>query len=275
MSPGRLLLALALLTAPAPAEDTPQLRAGIRLVEEGDLESAVPELQRALRVLEQGQAPGPVLARAHLYLAMAYLGLGALDPARDHMRAVWRHDPALVLDAREYAPPVVALHRDARPPAVTARPAGRHVPALIGLGAVASATGVALSVGDGGRNPPPTAAPSEDFGPAALRMFNCDDKCHAYVNDTPVRVVGAGVDSGWVDLAPYLREGPNEIAFELVNFRAGIAYGFEIRAGEKLLFQQVCGDARGTGCENNKRYPNGVVRRYVYTLWLGQERRGR
>ena len=125
MAPGTLLLALVLLTAPSSAADTPELRAGIRLVEEGDLEGAVAALQQALRGLER--APGRVQAQAHLYLAMAYLGLGDLDPARDHMRAVWKHDPDLVLDAREYAPPVMALYRDARPPAVTAQIGRAHV----------------------------------------------------------------------------------------------------------------------------------------------------
>jgi hypothetical protein len=274
MSPGALLLALGLMAAPSPAEDPAPLRAGIGLVEAGDLEGAVAALQEAVRALEQERAPGPTQARAHLYLAMAYLGLGALDTARDHMRAVWRHHPALVLHSREYAPPVIALHQAARPPAPPAARARAHqLPALVGLGAVSSVAGVALATGEAGRGaapapPPPAEAP----GTLSLSLSNCDDECHASVNGVEVRVVGLALSSGRVDLAPFLHEGPNEIAFELVNRHGGIAYTFEVRAGERLLFQESCGEVLRVGCENDRRYPPGPARRYVYTLFQREER---
>jgi hypothetical protein len=270
MPAATLLLALQLL-APPPPDAPAELAAAIRLVEAGDLDGAVPALQQALRALEQGRAPARLQARAHLYLAMACLGLGALDTAREHMRAVWRHDPALVLDAREYPPPVIALHGAARP-ADTPRAPGRHLTALVGLGAAASVTGVALAGRGGEAGPPPAPEPEPDSGPPSLRLSNCDDECHAHVNGVRVATVGLGRDSGPVELAPFLREGRNEIAFELVNLRAGITYTFEVRAGEEVLFRETCGVVHDRGCDDDRRYPPGPARRFVYTLF---QRRGR
>jgi hypothetical protein len=265
-----LMLSLGLLAARA---DTPELHAGIRLVEEGDLAGAVAPLEAASRL---PGARAPERARAHLYLAMAFLGLGDDEQARAHMRVVWLQDPTLILDAHEYAPPVIALHRETRPPAP---PRARQLPALIGLGTAASTTGIVLASGGAGGaaggGPPPAGSPRASAGPPELRLSNCDDECHAYVNGVQILSVGLGLDSGWIALSPYLREGPNEIAFELENVRAGIAYGFQVRAGEHTLFEQICGVANRTGCENDRRYPPGLARRFVFTLFQERERRGR
>jgi hypothetical protein len=285
MSPATLLLALGLAAVPAPGDDPPDLRAGIRLVEEGDLDRAVAALGQAARALDEERAPGPVQARAHLYLAMAYLGLGELDAAREEMRAVWRHDPALVLDAKDYAPPVVALHEEARPrPGTSAAPAaavvsaapparGRHLPALIGLGAVASVTGVALSGRGGSAAPPAAPPPAADAGPPMLRLSNCDDECSATVNGFPLVKIGLGLNSGWVDLSGHLHQGANEIKFELFNRHGGIAYTFELRKGETVLFGESCGVANRDGCDGNQRYPEGPARSYTYTLFQSEARR--
>jgi hypothetical protein len=272
MLSGALLLGFGLLAAPlAPAgEDPPDLRGGIRLVEDGDLQGAVVRLEEARRALAVRGAPRRQRARVHLYLAMAHLGLGAEEQAREHMRAVWRYQPGLVLDPAEYAPLVIALHRDTRPPAER-----NPLPTLLGLGAAASVTGVAVVGGGGGSAAPPPATPGPPLGPPSLRLFNCDDDCYAYVNGAAVRHVGLGADSGPVDVRPFLRDGPNEIAFELVNLRAGIAYGFELRLGGRLVFQETCGVVFRTGCENDRRYPPGLVRRFVYTLIQGHDRHGR
>lgn len=294
MLSGSVLFGLGLLLAGPPSAsqrsaasvDIPELSAGIRRVEEGDLEGALLPLEAAVRRLAEVKAPGPVQARAHLYLAMAHLGLGALDAAREAMRAVWAHDPSLVLDPRDYAPPVVALHAAARPPspapalaaAAPAGPAptrGRHLSALVGLGAVAAVTGVALSGGGAAAASPATPPPPEDLGPPTLRLFNCDDECRAFVNGVQVRTVGLALDSDRVDLTPYLHAGNNQIAFELYNVGAGITYGFEVRKGERLLFSEVCGVANRIGCEDNARYPPGPARHYVYILSQREERRER
>jgi len=121
----------------------------------------------------------------------------------------------------------------------------------------------------GGGGTPPASAPAPappPPGPVTVHLFNCDDECNAYVNDQPVLSVGLAKESGRFDIGRYLRDGPNEIRFELVNRRAGIAYGFELRQGETLLFQEACGVVFHEGCDNDKPYPAGVARRYVYTL---------
>jgi hypothetical protein len=266
MLTGTLLLGLGLLVAGA---DSPELRAGRRMVEEGDLAGAVARLEEVLR---SPLARPPERARAHLYLAMAELGLGNLDSARAHMRAVWQHDPTLVLEEHEYAPPVIALHRDARPPA---RPPARHLPALIGLGGVAAVTGVGMGGGaEGQAGPPPGPAPARDDTPL-LRLSNCDDECRASVNGVPLWGIRLNGDSGWIDLRPYLREGRNEITFELVNRSGGIAYGFDVRRGDQTVFHRDCGVALERGCENGRRYPTGVVAQFVYTLVQRSEEKRR
>ena len=266
MLTGTILLGLGLLVA---GTDSPELRAGRRMVEEGDLTGAVARLEEALRSPAAGP---PERARAHLYLAMAQLGLGNLDRARTHMRAVWQHDPTLVLDEHEFAPPVIALHRAERPPA---RPPARHLPALIGLGAAAAVTGVGMGGGaEGHAGPPPGPAPARDETPF-LQLYNCDDECHASVNGRPLVGIRLNGDSGRIDLRPYLREGRNEITFELVNRSGGIAYTFEVYRGGESVFQRTCGVALQRGCENDRRYPTGVVAQFVYTLVQPRERRSK
>src|SRR5262245_37399712 len=190
-----LLLAAPALASDKPPLDIPELSAGIRRVEEGDLEGALAPLEAAVRRLGQVQAPAAQQARAHLYLALAHLGLGDEERARADMREVWRLDPDLQLDPRAYAPRVLALHEETRPPTAARRKGGSRVPLLAGLGAAGAVAGVALA---GGGGTPPASAPAPappPPGPVTVHLFNCDDECNAYVNDQPVLSVGLAKES--------------------------------------------------------------------------------
>jgi len=78
--------------------------------------------------------------------------------------------------------------------------------------------------------------------------------------------VTIGEDSGLVDVTSRLRPGPNEIVFELFNDHALITYGFEVRLGDAIVFQQTCGIVHRVGCENDTKFPPGVIRRFSHVV---------
>jgi hypothetical protein len=97
-------------------------------------------------------------------------------------------------------------------------------------------------------------------------VYNSDDVGRVSLNGQLLFEVGMGQDSGAVDVTSRLSSGANEIVFELFNASGAIAYGFEVRQGSAIVFQETCGLVFRAGCEEDRKYPSGVVRRYVYTL---------
>jgi hypothetical protein len=59
-----------------------------------------------------------------------------------------------------------------------------------------------------------------------------------------------------------LDETVNEIVFELLNDHGFITYGFEIQVGEAIVFRETCGQVFRLGCENDQKFPPGVIRRF-------------
>jgi hypothetical protein len=176
------------LSAAPPAE--PDLAAGIRQVEEGDYSAAVITLDRAARQLASQKDRGHDLARAYLYLGIAYVGLGSETSARARFRDALAQSQDLRLDPEQFPPKVIELFEKARDenrvPAASAPAAAGTVAAapapqpspeakkgksktpylLIGLGGAAAA-GVALAAGGGGdsggaasTSGPPATVPS-------------------------------------------------------------------------------------------------------------------
>jgi hypothetical protein len=165
----RALAVLAALATGVPA-GLPQdadLDAGIRLVREGDFESALPWLEAAARRLEGGARPSKDLARAYLYLGISHLELKQEVTARARFRAAALEDPTLSLDAKEFSPQVLrffeAAHQEATEPPIAPAPLpsrataeeevradrGSKLPVLIIASGVAAA-GIALAAGGGG-----------------------------------------------------------------------------------------------------------------------------
>jgi hypothetical protein len=99
-----------------------------------------------------------------------------------------------------------------------------------------------------------------------VRVFNSDDVGRVLLNGQVLFEMGLGQDSGAVDVTSKLAPGANEVVFELVNAHGAISYGFEVRQGEAIVFQETCGLVLRVGCEDDRRFPSGIVRRYVYTL---------
>jgi hypothetical protein len=271
----RLLLSTlalsAALAAPLAAADDPAaaaLREGIALVDAGDLDQAAARLGAAVAQLGSDPARSRELGAAHLYLAMAELGRNQMDSARTHMREAWTHRKGARLDTHAFPPRVIALY-DEVGLELKAKRAGSPGPskALIGVAAVSAAAGavVASSGGGGGSAAAPPPTPSTPLT-ASVRVFNSDDIGRVLLNGQVLFEMGLGQDSGPVDITARLAPGANEVAFELVNDHGAIAYGFEVRQNGALVFQETCGLVLRAGCEDDKKYPPGVARRYVYTL---------
>lgn len=97
----------------------------------------------------------------------------------------------------------------------------------------------------------------------SIRLFNCDDGCRALVDDNVILETGFGEDSGWLtDLSAQGRK----IRFQVINKEGAIAYGFQVRKGEVIVFEKICGTSRVVGCENNRDFPIGVAREFTYEL---------
>jgi hypothetical protein len=282
MTPPLAAALVALLVAPPlaaqpPSPETADLKAGVRQVEDGDLEAAVPTLQRAIERLTP--LPGRERDRitAHLYLGMAQLGLGNLEAARKAIHEAWRLNRGARLDARKYPPGVLALYAEAgrqRTVASGASPAGKDtpekksktVPFLAGLGVGVGAAVTAHALSGGGPTPATPPSSQSALGSSSIRLYNCDDIGRASLNGVPIVEIGLGQDTGRIDLTRALQPGPNELVFELYNDHGPITYGFEVRRADAIVFQETCGIVNQAGCENGRSFERGVVRRFTFIL---------
>ena len=197
----------------------PDLATGVRQVEEGDYSAAVITLDRAARALAARKDRTHELARAYLYLGIAYVGLGSETSARARFRDALSQSGDLRLDPEQFPPKVIELFEKAReenrapaaapgPPvgASTAAPVPASAPAtrkgksktpliLIGLGGAAAA-GVAVAAGGGGgggstasTSPPAATAPpgtkTETFNGSVSGGCNSDTVTYRIVPNAP------------------------------------------------------------------------------------------
>ncbi len=110
----------------------PEMEKGIRQAQEGEFEQAIATLQGVLPRLHERKAPPHDIARAHVYLGVAHLGLNDPATARTSFLEAIRIDPTLKLSSEEYPPRIVRAFEEARrsaPPApATAAPPATGVP---------------------------------------------------------------------------------------------------------------------------------------------------
>jgi hypothetical protein len=118
MRPRVLAALLAALLASGPLAygqaGDPETEKGIRQAQEGEFEQAIVTLQGALPRLLEGKAPPRDIARAHVYLGIAHLGLNDPAAARTSFLEAIRVDPTLKLGSDEYPPRIVRAFEDAR-----------------------------------------------------------------------------------------------------------------------------------------------------------------
>lgn len=100
-----------------------------------------------------------------------------------------------------------------------------------------------------------------------VRLFNCDDSCIARIDDQDIASTGFGKDSGWIELGLAVRPTTNRIRFLVFNGQGAIAYGFQVRKNDTVVFEEICGQAGRFGCENNRTFPNNsLARTFSYEL---------
>ena len=176
-----VVLAAVSLAGPARAQvkEAPleaALAKGIALVEEGDYGAAIIALDEVVGRLTRLKEQKERVARAHLYLGIAYVGEGQESLAAGSFREALRHHPGLTLNAEQFSPKVrerfqrVKNELTTRPGSTAtaetaSRPGKGGSKALLIAGGVAAAGGVALAAagGGGGATPgttPPTTAPA-------------------------------------------------------------------------------------------------------------------
>lgn len=112
-----LLLALALgppVSLEAQATADAELEKGVLQVQSGDFEAALITLDGAVRRLAGQRGATGDLARTHVYLGMAYLGLDQEKAARERFQDAWRVDNGMKPSASEFPPRVLRLLEEAR-----------------------------------------------------------------------------------------------------------------------------------------------------------------
>ena len=198
------------LAAQAPPTD-PELADGIRQAKQGDFEIAVLTLDSVARRLSAVGGNVRELARAYLYLSIAYLGLSQEQKAKARFLEAWRMDSDLELSPQEFPPKILEFFEGARQEALAsgevappdeARPAepkaeparvttaqpqkrgrSKTLPILIGVGAAAG-VGIAVSAGGGGSDsgagnsgagaPPTSSTPTATFNSSDIPKIIAD-----------------------------------------------------------------------------------------------------
>jgi len=115
-----LFLSLALVVSPsrglaAAASDAEErLAAAVRQVEQGDFEAAIPALEAVVGQTSTAASQSKLLARAYLYLAIAYLGLSQEADAKARFLDAVVHDSSLSLSPREFPPKIIHYFEEAK-----------------------------------------------------------------------------------------------------------------------------------------------------------------
>ena len=134
-----------------------QLGSGIALVKAGDFESAIPPLSAAIQALNPDLKRRGELARAYLYLGVAYLELGQELEARGKFREALRNDPKIQTSPQEFSSQVRRVFEAERAAALPPKNKRNILPFVLVLGGGAAAS-AGIAVAAGGDSPPDTTA---------------------------------------------------------------------------------------------------------------------
>jgi hypothetical protein len=158
----------------------PETEKGIRQAQEGEFEQAIVTLRGTLPRLIERKAPPRDIARTHVYLGVAHLGLNDPAAAKASFLEALRIDPTLKLGRDEYPPRIVRAFEEARISAPPAPPAP------------ATATTAAATT------TPPPAPPTTAAAPPSSKVEPAAKKGGSKL---PLVLLGVGAVGGGVALA--------------------------------------------------------------------------
>jgi len=98
---------------------------GVRMVEEGEFDTAINMLDTVVKQLSSDKKRPKDLSRAYLYLAIAYLGLSKEASAKARFIDAIANDPQMNLSPREFPPKIIQSFEEARKQAASAGQARR------------------------------------------------------------------------------------------------------------------------------------------------------
>jgi hypothetical protein len=188
-----LALAFSLAMPPSLAAQSadPEIRKGVKLVDDGEYDAAIVTLEAAVQRLTAGAGASKDRDRgeAYLYLGIAYLAKGHEAAARAHFRDAIARVTDLRLTSDKFSPRVIEAFEKARedaartPSAPAPAPAPSAAPApgeqkkggktgliLLGVGGAAAA-GIAVAAGGGGSSSSTPSASPTPSGPVRTETF--------------------------------------------------------------------------------------------------------
>lgn len=149
------LLAMAVTAAAQPASKHPEVVKGVKQVEDGEYDAAILTLDAAVRTLSKTGGHSNDLARAYLYLGVAYLGKGHETSAKARFRDALAQVQDLSLSAEKFAPKVIEAFEKAKDESQPKKGGGSTTPILIGGGVLVAGGAAALALGGGDGEPIP------------------------------------------------------------------------------------------------------------------------
>lgn len=182
----------ALSSAQGPPDD--DLARGMRQVEGGEFDAAVVTLDAVVRRFAAQASPPRELARAYLYLAIAYLGLSQEQTAKATFLDALKADRTLVLSSGEFPPRIVQFFQQVKK---ESEDAAAKVPAAAPTTVAAPAT-PAAAPGPAARPAPPAA---EKKGGSKALLVVGGGAAAALVGALALGGGGGGTDGGGIPAA--------------------------------------------------------------------------
>jgi curved DNA-binding protein CbpA len=104
----------------------------------------------------------------------------------------------------------------------------------------------------------------------SLRLYNIDDDMQASLTNATlgsqvILQVPERQDTGFVDLGSRTQPGINTLSLQLMNYRGGYTYGYQLRSDSTIVDQASCGQVGIVGCNNND-FTRGLVFKHAFTF---------
>ncbi|CAF1261744.1 unnamed protein product [Adineta steineri] len=93
----------------------------------------------------------------------------------------------------------------------------------------------------------------------SILLYNIDDASYAFINQQHVASQRAGMDSGFIDASPYVKNGLNKFTFITYNGYDGYAWGFKIMKNGEIIFDDMQGLAGAFAAYNDYSKENQIV----------------